>query len=121
MSSTKQYPKPPFPSQDTGKPPGLERPMAPRPDYKGSIYKAAGKLKGQVALITGGDSGIGRSVAVLFAREGAKVVITFLPEEKEDAAETVLAIEEAGSEGLSIVGDVRDADWCRATVEQTIP
>lgn len=120
MSKTKEYPQPPFPPQDTGKPPGLEQPMSPRPEFKGSQYKAAGKLAGQVALITGADSGIGRSVAVLFAREGAKVVITYLPEEEADASETIQAIEDAGSEGLSIVGDVRDMDWCHAAVERSV-
>ena len=120
MTKTKEYPKPPFPAQETGKPPGLEQAMSPRPVFRGSDYKAAGKLQGLVALITGGDSGIGRSVATLFARESAKVVITYLPEENADAAETVRAIEEAGSEGLSIDGDVCDGEWCRTTVERTV-
>jgi NAD(P)-dependent dehydrogenase (short-subunit alcohol dehydrogenase family) len=120
MAKTKDYPKPPFPPQDTGPPPGIEKGMSPKPQYKGSRYKAAGKLEDQVALITGGDSGIGRSVALLFAREGAKVAITYLPEEKEDADETVRAVEEAGSRAIAVAGDVCDADWCELAVAKTI-
>lgn len=120
MSATKARPKPPFPPQDTGQPPGTEKSMSPRPQYAASEYRAAAMLKGQVALVTGGDSGIGRSVAVLFAREGAKVVLTYLPEEKVDADETLQAIHEAGSEGLAIAGDVKDPDWCALAVEQTV-
>jgi NAD(P)-dependent dehydrogenase (short-subunit alcohol dehydrogenase family) len=117
---TKTQPKPPFPTQDTGPPPGLEKDMSPRPRYKASQYRAAGKLDGQVALITGGDSGIGRSVAVLFAREGAYVAFTYLPEEKPDADETLKAIEAEGREGMIFAGDVRNSAWCEDVVDQTV-
>src|SRR5437762_10115504 len=80
-------PKPPFPPQHQTAP-GLESKVKPRPRYEAEAYKAAGKLKGKTALITGGDSGIGRAVALLYAREGARVAITYLPEEQSDADET---------------------------------
>jgi NAD(P)-dependent dehydrogenase (short-subunit alcohol dehydrogenase family) len=120
MSKTKAYPKPPFPPQDIGAPPGLEQEMSPRPEYKAPEYQAAGKLKGLCALITGGDSGIGRSVATLFAREGAEVAFTYLSVEEGDARETVQAVKEAGKDALSLEGDVRDVETCRKFVEETV-
>jgi NAD(P)-dependent dehydrogenase (short-subunit alcohol dehydrogenase family) len=120
MPTTRKYAKPPFPPQETGPPPGVEREMSPRPEYKAPAYKAAGKLKGLVALITGGDSGIGRSVAVLFAREGADVSFTYLPPEKDDAEETIQAIKEEGKQALALQGDVCDAKSCDAFVQQTV-
>jgi NAD(P)-dependent dehydrogenase (short-subunit alcohol dehydrogenase family) len=121
MSQTvKKYAKPPYPPQETGPPPGLEQDMSPAPEYKAPAYQAAGKLQGLVALITGGDSGIGRSVAVLYAREGADVAFTYLPEEKEDAEETVQAVKEEGREAIAIEGDVRDAESCQAIVDHTV-
>jgi NAD(P)-dependent dehydrogenase (short-subunit alcohol dehydrogenase family) len=94
--------------------------MEPRPEYAGGKYRPANKLEGKIALITGGDSGIGRAVAVLYAREGADVGIIYLPEEEQDAQETINAIEAAGRRGLPIPGDVTDPDFCREAVEETV-
>lgn len=118
--ATVEYPKPPFPPQQTGAPPGNEYAMDPRPLYKAPEYQAAGKLRDLVAIITGGDSGIGRSVAVLFAREGADVAFTYLPEEAADAAETVRAIEESNRRALALEGDLRDPEFCLSVIERTV-
>jgi NAD(P)-dependent dehydrogenase (short-subunit alcohol dehydrogenase family) len=105
-------PQPPFPKQDLSPPPGLEAELEPQPRYLAKKYKGSEKLAGKVALITGGDSGIGRSVAVLFAREGADVAIVFLPEEGPDARVTEEAVEKEGRRALLIPGDVCDPDFC---------
>ena len=102
------------------KKPGLESKVTPRPRYQAPHYRAANKLEKKVALVTGGDSGIGRAVAVLFASEGADVAITYLREEKKDAAETLRAIEAEGRNGLMIEGDLQEPEFCREAVVQTI-
>jgi len=112
-------PKPPFPRQKLAKP-GLESELKPRPKYQAPRYKPAGKLEGKVALVTGGDSGIGRAVAVLYAREGADVAITALPEEQGDADETRAAIESEGRRCVVLEGDLTDADFCQETIDRTV-
>jgi NAD(P)-dependent dehydrogenase (short-subunit alcohol dehydrogenase family) len=119
MSQVVEQPKPPFPKQHQEKP-GKESELKPRPRYKAPLYKGSGKLDGQVALITGGDSGIGRAVAVLYAREGADVAIVYLPEEQSDADETANAVKEEGREALLIPGDVQQSSFCRDAVEKTV-
>lgn len=106
------------PPQTQQRQPGRESQMQPRPDYA-PFFPGVGKLKGQVALITGGDSGIGRAVAVAMAREGADVAIAYL-EEHEDAAETMQAVEREGSRCVTFAGDIGDPAFCRDIVEQTV-
>ncbi|HST08239.1 MAG TPA: SDR family oxidoreductase [Gemmatimonadaceae bacterium] len=115
----RSHPKPPMPKQHQEYP-GIEAKVHPRPQYKAPLYKGADKLRGKVALITGGDSGIGRAVAVLFAREGADVAIMFLPEEERDAVETQAAIEAEGRRSLLLPGDVIDPDYCERCVERVV-
>ena len=115
----KQEPKPPFPEQHQEKP-GIESKLKPRPRYRAAGYRGAGKLNGKSALITGGDSGIGRAVAVLFAREGAQVAIVFLPEERDDAAETQRAVQHEGQGCLLLPGDVTDSAFCRGAVDDAV-
>jgi NAD(P)-dependent dehydrogenase (short-subunit alcohol dehydrogenase family) len=118
-TSEDRKPKPPFPEQHQ-EPPGLESKLDPRPRYEAPQYKAAGKLEKKAALVTGGDSGIGRAVAVLFAKEGADVAIVYLPQEQSDAEETRRAVEEAGRRAVLIPGDLTDPAFCRECVERTV-
>jgi NAD(P)-dependent dehydrogenase (short-subunit alcohol dehydrogenase family) len=119
MARTKAHPKPPFPRQHQPKP-GIESKIRPRPEYKAPEYRGADKLKESVALITGGDSGIGRAVAVLFAREGADIAIVYLPVEESDAQMTREAVEAEGRRALLIPGDVQQSKFCSEAVERTI-
>ncbi|MCJ1900936.1 MULTISPECIES: glucose 1-dehydrogenase [Paracoccus] len=112
------YPKPPFPKQQQSLP-GSFRKMDPRPDHGEESWKGAGRLEGKVALITGGDSGIGRAVAIAYAREGADLALSWL-NETEDAASTADLVREAGRDCLSIPGDIADPDHCRRIVADVV-
>ena len=98
--------------------PGTEDQMHPQADHGEGSYKGLGRLKGRHALVTGGDSGIGRAVAIAFAREGANVAITYLPEEKSDANETIKWVEDAGCNALALCGDLQDEVFCRKAVKK---
>jgi len=110
-----KYPKPPFPKQSQPWP-GLAGRMEPRPDHGETSYRGAGRLRDRRALITGGDSGIGRAAAIAYAREGADVVINHLPQEEPDAREVIGLIRDCGRKGLSIAGDIRDEAFCKRLV-----
>ncbi|MDB5798000.1 MAG: short-chain dehydrogenase [Paucimonas sp.] len=119
QAGTREQPAPPFPQQHLDKP-GLESALSPRPQFMAPDYRGSGKLEGRVALITGGDSGIGRAVAVLFAREGADVAIGYLEAEQTDAQETLECVEREGRRCLLLPGDVRNDAYCRDAVARTV-
>lgn len=119
MNQEHQHAKPPYSEQKLAKP-GLEQQMEQKPRWQAPHYRAAQKLQGKVALITGGDSGIGRSVAYLYAREGADIAITYLAAEEADALVTQQAIEKEGGKCLLLAGDLTHPSFCREVVEQTI-
>ena len=114
-----QYPEPPFPKQQQ-EPPGTEAELEPRADHGQDSYEGTGRLTGRVALITGADSGIGKAVAIAFAREGADVAISYLGGmEEADAADTAQWVEKAGRRAITVTGDLRDEELCRFLVERT--
>ena len=112
------YPKPPFPSQNQPMP-GRTRKMDPVPDHGEQSYQGSGRLQGKKAVITGGDSGIGRAVAIAFAREGADILISYLNED-EDAQETARLVQEAGRKAVLVNGDIQFPDHCRSIVERAV-
>src|SRR6202522_3167302 len=112
-----KFPRPPF-KQQSQPWPGLASRMDPRPDHGETSYRGSGRLAGRKALVTGGDSGMGRAAAIAFAREGADVAINHLPEEAEDAREVVELIKAAGRKALSIPGDIRDEAFCKRLVAE---
>ncbi|MFK0334300.1 SDR family oxidoreductase [Rhizobium sp. NPDC090275] len=116
---TKKYPKPPFERQ-TQPFPGLAGKMNPRPDHGETSYKGGGRLKGRKALITGGDSGMGRAAAIAYAREGADVAINYLPDEEPDAREVIALIEKEGRKGVALPGDLRDEEFCEKLIEDAV-
>jgi NAD(P)-dependent dehydrogenase (short-subunit alcohol dehydrogenase family) len=114
-----KYPKPPFPSQSQPWP-GLAGRMEPKPDHGETSYRGSGRLAGRKALITGGDSGMGRGAAIAFAREGADVAINYLPDEEPDAREVIALIEAEGRIAVAIPGDLRDEGFCKQLVETAV-
>ncbi|RNL55795.1 SDR family oxidoreductase [Pedobacter jejuensis] len=116
---TTKYPRPPFKPQQQPFP-GLSSKMDPQPDNGEKSYKGSGRLTGRKALITGGDSGMGRAAAIAFAREGADVVINYLPAEEEDAKEVIDLITKAGRKGYAIPGDLREETFCKRLVEDSV-
>jgi NAD(P)-dependent dehydrogenase (short-subunit alcohol dehydrogenase family) len=116
---TTLYPRPPYKKQSQPWP-GLACQMDPRPDHGETSYRGSGRLLGRKALVTGGDSGMGRAAAIAFAREGADVVINYLADEEPDAREVIELIRAEGRIGLAIPGDLRGEDFCRHLVEQTV-
>lgn len=118
QAGARKYPEPPFPKQHLKKP-GREDDQKLAPMYDAPFYKGSEKLRGKVALITGGDSGIGRAVAVLFAREGADIAIAYLTE-KDDAVETKKAVEKEGRKCILLSGDVADPKFCDSAVKKTV-
>ena len=113
------YPKPPFAAQQQPWP-GLAKAMNPPPDHGESSYVGSGRLAGRKALITGGDSGMGRATAIAYAREGADVAINYLPAEEPDAREVVALIRDAGRKAVAIPGDLRDEAFCRRLVDEAV-
>lgn len=116
---TTKYPQPPFKPQ-TQTWPGLAGKMDPRPDHGEKSYKGSGRLKGRKALITGGDSGMGRAAAIAYAREGADVAINYYPNEEEDAQEVIKLIKAEGRKAIAIPGDLRDESFCKKLVEEAV-
>ncbi|NVH75711.1 glucose 1-dehydrogenase [Paraburkholderia sp. JPY432] len=117
--SDKQRPAPPFPEQQQDQTPGRTAGMNPQPDHGEKTYEGSGRLAGKAAIVTGGDSGIGRAVAIAFAREGADVLIAYLDEE-DDARETARWVEDAGRRAVLVGGDIRDRQHCDAIVDKAI-
>lgn len=112
-------PRPEFPEQEQT-PPGLDAEMEPSPDHGETSYTGSGRLAGKKALITGGDSGIGRAVAIAFAREGADVAINYLPEEQKDADEVIALIKAEGRTAVALPGDIRSESFCQSLVADAV-
>jgi NAD(P)-dependent dehydrogenase (short-subunit alcohol dehydrogenase family) len=118
-SPTDKHPTPDFPQQDQPHP-GWTGPMDPPPDHGEESYRGSGLLEDRKTLLTGGDSGIGRAVALAYAREGADVLFSYLPEEEKEAQETSRLVEEAGRQAVAVECDIRAEDQCRALVDRTV-
>ncbi len=113
-------PRPPFKDQQPLTPPGAETDMHPQPDYGAASYQGSGRLQGRKAVITGGDSGIGRAVALAFAREGADVLIAYLPEEEADARKTLELVTAEGRRAVGVPGDIREEAHCNAIIDRAL-
>src|SRR3954466_12031620 len=116
---TKQYPQPPFKKQQQPEP-GLAQTMDPKPDHGEKSYRGLGRLKGRKALVTGADSGIGRATAIAFAREGADIVMNYLPSEEADAQEVTELIKQSGQKVVTMPGDLDNEAFCKQLVDKTV-
>ena len=116
---TTQYPQPEFPQQEQ-EGPGLAQEMEPKPDHGEETYRGSGRLEGRKAIVTGADSGIGRAVAIAFAREGADVVLSYLPSEEKDAQEVVGYVEGAGRKAVAVPGDIAEESQCESLVNRAV-
>ncbi|WP_236238784.1 SDR family oxidoreductase [Streptomyces sp. CC228A] len=114
-----RHPRPDYPEQHQ-RPPGWTEPMEPRPDHGEESYQGHGQLDGRAAVVTGGDSGIGRAVCLAYAREGADVLFTHLPEEQGEAAETARLVEDAGRRAVAVPCDIREEEACRDLVDRAV-
>src|ERR1700710_3152133 len=114
-----KYPKPPYKKQSQPWP-GLASKMDPRPDHGEESYRGSGRLAGRKALITGGDSGMGRAAAIAYAHEGADVAINYYPTEEPDAQEVIALIKAEGRKAVAIPGDIREEDFCKKLVNETV-
>ncbi|AFL89956.1 dehydrogenase of unknown specificity, short-chain alcohol dehydrogenase like protein [Terriglobus roseus DSM 18391] len=119
VDPTTKYPRPPYPGQ-TQPWPGLASKMTPRPDHGETSYKGSGRLAGRKALITGGDSGMGRAAAIAYAREGADVAISYYPTEEPDAQEVIALIKAEGRKAVAIPGDLREESYCKSLVAKAV-
>lgn len=115
-----QYPRPDAQPEQGQRPPGESAAMAPTPDHGEDTYRGAGRLTGRATIITGGDSGIGRAVAIAFAREGADVLVSCLPEEADEAKDVARLVEEAGRRAVVVPGDIRSEEHCAAIVDRAV-
>src|SRR3712207_8021445 len=120
QNPTEQFETPDQQESDQIPHPGRTGEMADEPDHGEESYKGTGRLTGKRAIITGGDSGIGRAVAIAFAREGADVLIAYLPEEEDDARDTAQLVEKAGRKAVTVPGEIRDEQYCTAIVERAV-
>jgi NAD(P)-dependent dehydrogenase (short-subunit alcohol dehydrogenase family) len=120
IDPTSQYPGPEQQGEESLEHPGLSREMGLKPDYGEKTYQGSGKLEGRKALITGGDSGIGRAVALAFAREGADVLLAYLASEEKDARETCDLVEQAGRKAVAVPGDIREEQHCLDLVDRAV-
>lgn len=120
QNPTTQYPQPTYPDQKNQQPPGHSAAMNPRPDHGESSYRGSGRLTGRKAIVTGGDSGIGRATAIAFAREGADVLLNYLPEEQSEAEEVAKLVREAGRKVVLVPGDITDEAFAKSLVTRAV-
>jgi NAD(P)-dependent dehydrogenase (short-subunit alcohol dehydrogenase family) len=117
---TKQYPQPDIPADQTQPEPGLDAKLQPQADHGEKTYRGTGRLKGRKALITGADSGIGHAVAIAYAREGADVVLSYLPVEQVDADKVLESIKQEGQKAIAVPGDITDEKFCQGLIDKTV-